>query len=157
MDPVVILGTDPCRSGPGQEQRLPVRVRNQGRRVESYRVDVVGAPAPFAEVVPPIVSVLPGREAEVDVIVPAARRRRRRRPARSPFAVRATSEVDASSSAVAEGRLELAGVAGLQAWAPETTRSRAVVGDATTSSSPTRATPRRASRSTAHDPRRRRG
>src|SRR5262249_41496267 len=122
MDPVVILSTDVVSVGPGQEQRVPVRVRNQGRRVESYRVDVVGAPAGFAEVVPPLASVLPGREAELDVIF---------RPpggATTPtgslgFAVRATSQVDASSSAAAEGRLELAGVAGLQAWAQETTRT----------------------------------
>ena len=144
MDPVVILGTDVVSVGPGQEQRLPVRVRNQGRRVESYRVDVVGVPAQFAEVTPRQVSVLPGREAELDVMF--------RPPGGAstptgtlPFAVRATSEVDASSSAVAEGRLELAGVAGLQAWAQETSapgggRRR------TTSSSPTRATPRCASR-----------
>ena len=122
MDPVVILGTDVVSVGPGQEQRIPVRVRNQGRRVESYRVDVVGVPAQFAEVVPPQVSVLPGREAEVDVVF--------RPPGGAstptgtlPFAVRATSQVDASSSAVAEARLELAGVAGLQAWARETSGS----------------------------------
>ena len=42
MDPVVILGADVVSVGPGQEQRIPVRVRNQGRRVESYHVDVVG-------------------------------------------------------------------------------------------------------------------
>lgn len=122
MDPVVILGSETVSVGPGQEQRVPVRIRNQGRRVESYRVDLVGAPAQFAQVVPAVVSVLPGREAEVDVIF--------RPPGGAatpsgtlPFAIRATSEVEASSSAVAEGRLELAGVAGLQAWAPETTRS----------------------------------
>ncbi len=122
MDPVVILGTDVVSVGPGQEQRIPVRVRNQGRRVESYRVDVVGVPAQFAEVTPSQVSVLPGREAELDVVF--------RPPGGAstptgtlPFAVRATSEVDASSSAVAEGRLELAGVAGLQAWAQETSLS----------------------------------
>ena len=122
MDPVVILGTDVVSVGPGQEQRIPVRVRNQGRRVESYRVDVVGVPAQFAQVTPSQVSVLPGREAELDVVF--------RPPGGAstptgtlPFAVRATSEVDASSSAVAEGRLELAGVAGLQAWAQETSLS----------------------------------
>jgi hypothetical protein len=122
MDPVVILGSESVSVGPGQEQRLPVRIRNQGRRVESFRVDVVGAPESFAEVVPPVVSVLPGREAEIDVIF--------RPPGGAstptgslPFAVRATSEVDASSSAVAEGRLDLAGVAGLQAWAQETSRA----------------------------------
>ena len=68
MDPVVILGSESVSVGPGQEQRLPVRIRNQGRRVESFRVDIVGAPEGFAEVVPPVVSVLPGREAEIDVI-----------------------------------------------------------------------------------------
>jgi hypothetical protein len=116
MDPVVILGTDTVAVGPGEQARLPVRVRNQSRRVESYRVDVVGAAAAFARVEPPTVSVLPGREAEVSVMFtpPGGATA----PSGSvPFAVRATSEVEASYSAVAEGRLELAGVAGLQMWA----------------------------------------
>jgi hypothetical protein len=122
MDPVVILGADTVSVGPGEEARLAVRVRNQGRRVESYRVDVVGAPSAFATVDPQTISVLPGREGEVSVVFrpPAG--------AATPtgtlaFAVRATSEVDSGSSAVTEGHLELAGVGGLQAWAPDTARS----------------------------------
>ena len=61
-------------------------------------------------------SVLPGREAELSVLFTP--------PGGAsapsgvvPFAVRATSEVEASYSAVAEGNLELAGVTGLQMWA----------------------------------------
>src|SRR6478735_9054713 len=111
MDPVVILGTDLVSVGPGQEERIPVRVRNQGRRVESYRVDVVGKPvSSFAEVVPPTVSVLPGREAELDVVFhpPGGSST----PTGSlAFAVRATSQVDESSSAAAEGTLQMAGAA----------------------------------------------
>jgi hypothetical protein len=122
MDPVVILGSENVAVGPGQQLRLPVRVRNQGRRVESYIVDVVGAAAAFADVEPKTVSVLPGREAELAVTfcppggtsTPTGT---------TSFAVRATSDVDQSSSAVAEGRLEIQGVAGLQAWAVETVRS----------------------------------
>jgi hypothetical protein len=122
MDPVVILSSATVSVGPGQEARLPVRVRNQGRRVESYRVEVVGAPAAFSRVEPSTVSVLPGREAEIDVWFnpPAGAST----PTGSlPFAVRATSEVDAASSAAAEGMVELAGVAGLQAWFATTARS----------------------------------
>src|SRR5262245_66168616 len=122
MDPVVILSSTTVSVGPGQESRLPVRVRNQGRRVESYRVEVVGAPASFSRVEPSTVSGLPGREAEIDVWFnpPAGAST----PTGSlPFAVRATSDVDASSSAAAEGLLELAGVAGLQAWFATTARS----------------------------------
>ena len=122
MDPVVILSSTTVSVGPGQEARLPVRVRNQGRRVESYRVEVVGAPAAFSRVDPSTVSVLPGREAEIDVWFnpPAGAST----PTGSlPFAVRATSDVDASSSAAAEGLVELAGVAGLQAWFATTARS----------------------------------
>ena len=66
------------------------------------------------------VSVLPGKEAELTIMF--------RPPVGAstptgtlPFAVRAVSEVGSSSSAVAEGRLELAGAAGLQAWADATT------------------------------------
>jgi hypothetical protein len=68
------------------------------------------------------VSVLPGKEAEVAITF--------RPPAKAqtptgsvPFAIRAVSEVGSSSSAVAEGRLELAGAAGLQAWADNTAAS----------------------------------
>jgi hypothetical protein len=116
MDPVVILGTDSVAVGPGEQARLPVRIRNQSRRVESYRVDVVGAAAGFARVDPTPVSVLPGREAEVSIIFtpPGGASA----PSGTvPFAVRATSEVEARYSAVAEGTLQLAGVAGLQMWA----------------------------------------
>jgi hypothetical protein len=122
MDPVVILSSTTVSVGPGQEARLPVRVRNQSRRVESYRVEVVGAPASFSRVDPSTVSVLPGREAEIDVWFnpPAGAST----PTGSlPFAVRATSEVDAASAAAAEGLVELAGVAGLQAWFATTARS----------------------------------
>ena len=116
MDPVVILGTDRIAVGPGEQARLPVRVRNQSRRVESYRVDVVGAAATFARVEPATVSVLPGREAELSVLFnpPGGATA----PSGTvPFAVRATSEVEAAYSAAAEGSLELAGVTGLQMWA----------------------------------------
>jgi Fibronectin type III domain len=116
MDPVVILGTDSLAVGPGEQARLPVRIRNQSRRVESYRVDVVGAAASFARVDPSTVSVLPGREAELNVtFTPPGGAKA---PSGIvPFAVRATSEVESRYSAVAEGTLELAGVAGLQMWA----------------------------------------
>jgi hypothetical protein len=116
MDPVVILGTDSIAVGPGEQARLPVRIRNQSRRVESYGVDVVGAAAAFARVDPPTVSVLPGREAELSVLFtpPGGASA----PSGTvPFAVRATSEVESKYSAVAEGTLQLAGVAGLQMWA----------------------------------------
>ncbi len=120
MDPVVILASDTVSAGPGGEARLQARVRNQGRRVESYTIEVVGVPASFAQVEPTSVSVLPGKEAEITITfrppVGAST------PTGSlPFAVRAVSEVGSSSSAVAEGRLELSGAAGLQAWADATT------------------------------------
>jgi hypothetical protein len=94
MDPVVILGTDRIAVGPGEQARLPVRIRNQSRRVESYRVDVVGEAATFARVEPASVSVLPGREAELSVLFspPGGATA----PSGTvPFAVRATSEVEA--------------------------------------------------------------
>src|SRR5690606_41817807 len=40
-----------------------------------------------------------------------------------PFGVRAVSEIGTAASAVAEGRLDIAGVAGLSAWADTTTAS----------------------------------
>ena len=120
MDPVVILATEAVSAGPGGEARLLARVRNQGRRVESYVVEVLGEPSRFCQVEPRSVSVLPGKEAEITITF--------RPPVGAstptgalPFGVRAVSEVGSSSSAVAEGRIELAGAAGLQAWADTTT------------------------------------
>lgn len=118
----MILGTVTLSAAPGGEARLPVRIRNQGRRVESYRVEVVGAPSAFAEVEPASVSVLPGKEAEATITF--------RPPVGAstptgtlPFGVRAVSEIGTAASAVAEGRLDIAGVAGLSAWADTTTAS----------------------------------
>jgi hypothetical protein len=122
MDPVVILSATSVAAAPGGEARLPVRIRNQGRRVESYRVEVVGTPAAFTTVEPASASVLPGKEAEVVITF--------RPPVGAqtptgtlPFGVRAVSEVGSSASAVAEGNLDIAGVAGLSAWADTTTAS----------------------------------
>lgn len=116
----MILGTATLAAAPGGEARLPVRIRNQGRRVEAYRVEVVGAPSAFAEVEPASVSVLPGKEAEATITF--------RPPVGAstptgtlPFGVRAVSEIGTAASAVAEGRLDIAGVAGLSAWAETTT------------------------------------
>ena len=52
MDPVVILGTESVSVGPGEQARVTVRIRNQSRRVESYRVEVMGEAVGFARVEP---------------------------------------------------------------------------------------------------------
>ncbi len=109
MSPYVLLETTQLVVQPGTETRLPIRIRNSGTIVESYRVDVVGHAASWSRVEPPLVSVYPGQEVEAEVVF---------WPVRSahtplgivPFGVRAVSDVDATSSMVAEGAIDVAGI-----------------------------------------------
>lgn len=115
MDPVVILASESLAVAPGEQTEIGVRVLNRGRRVESYRIDVVGDVAAFATVRPDTISVLPGREEQVQVTFsspsgPSAR------PGSYRFGVRAVSAVDPTSSALAEAMLELGGASGVRAW-----------------------------------------
>jgi len=113
-DPVVRLEPTRLTVEPGGQTRVVVTVRNPGSIVEGFRLEVLGeGPASWAEVIPPEVPVYPQQEATATVVFspPAG-------PAAPggvfPFGVRAASVVDPSSSAVAEGDLEIGRVFGLQ-------------------------------------------
>ncbi len=119
------MGVEPTRVvlEPGGQAPVTVTVRNPGQRVEGYRLTVHGAAAGWADVVTgadpepgeaDVVRVWPGKESTATVVFTA--------PAgsagmagRLPFAVLARSVVDESSSAAAEGDLEIGRVDGLSA------------------------------------------
>ncbi|HEV7978931.1 hypothetical protein [Amycolatopsis sp.] len=92
---------------PGQEIRCVVTIRNSGRVVDQFAIDVVGEPSAWATVEPPAVNVMPGETATVTV---------RFAPPRSanvvagqlPFGVRVFSSEDPSGSVVEEGMLDIA-------------------------------------------------
>ncbi|MGY1640634.1 hypothetical protein ACI782_05800 [Geodermatophilus sp. SYSU D00703] len=108
---------------PDGQAQVTVIVTNTGQIVEGFRLTVHGAAADWSEVVtgqppeqgdPDVLRVYPGRESTATVVFTA--------PAASAgvagevaFAVRAQSVVDPSSSAAAEGDLEVGRVHGLTA------------------------------------------
>jgi hypothetical protein len=113
-DPLVSLDTDRIAVDPGGQARISITVTNPGTRVEGYDLDVVGEqPIDWAEVIPPTVSVYPQQSEQATVVFS---------PAAGPgtqggeivFGVRARSRLDPTSSAVAEGTVEVKRVFGLQ-------------------------------------------
>jgi hypothetical protein len=93
---------------------VTVTVTNPGTVVEGYRLQVLGPTAPWAEVVPPEVSVYPQQEVTAAVVfspptgtsAPGGLQ---------PFGVIARSTLNPQVSAVAEGDVEIGQVYGLQA------------------------------------------
>ena len=53
---------------PGGQARVTVTVTNPGTVVEGYRLQVLGPTAPWAEVVPPEVSVYPQQDVTAAVV-----------------------------------------------------------------------------------------
>jgi len=108
---------------PGGQASLTVTVFNPSTLVEGYDLDVVSAtPLTWASVTPPTLSVYPQQEgsAVVTFLPPSGPGA----PGGSiPFGVRVCSQRDTSVSAVAEGDLDVGGVAGLQATLTPTTSS----------------------------------
>ena len=102
------------RAQPGGQARVTVTVTNPGTVVEGYRLQVLGPTAPWAEVVPPEVSVYPQQDVTAAVVfspptgtsAPGGLQ---------PFGVIARSTLDPQVSAVAEGDVEIGQVYGLQA------------------------------------------
>ena len=113
-DPLLTLDPTVLRAEPGGQASLSAKVRNPGRLVESFRLDVVGLDPGWWEVHPPELPVYPGAEESAVVVfkppqageVPAAP---------LPFGVRAVSTLTAQRSVVEEGDLEVGRVFDLQA------------------------------------------
>jgi hypothetical protein len=114
-DPILRLEPDRVSVAPGSHDVVTLTIHNPGTIVEGYDLDVVGEiPLPWITVTPAFVSVYPQQDATATVMFSP--------PAGGvaasgtiPFGVRARSQVDATSSAVAEGDVEVAQLLGLQA------------------------------------------
>ena len=113
-DPLISLDTERTSAQPGGQARVTVTVTNPGTLVEGYQLQVLGPLAPWAEVVPPEVSVYPQQETTAAVVispptgtgVPSGAQ---------PFGVIARSTLDPNSSAVAEGDIDIGEVYGVLA------------------------------------------
>ena len=124
MDPVVTVDTDSVSVEPGGQASLTVRVRNVSSIVEGFRIDVLGEASPWARVLPDHLEVLPQGEGIATVLFSPPSGVATRAGA-VPFGVRATSQVDATASAVAEGDLAVGGVSLSQAKiSPVTSKGR---------------------------------
>jgi hypothetical protein len=124
MDPVVTVDTDSVSVEPGGQASLTVRVRNLSSIVEGFRIDVLGEASPWARVLPDHLEVLPQGEGIATVLF-APPSGVATRAGAVPFGVRATSQVDANASAVAEGDLAVGGVSLSQAKiTPVTSKGR---------------------------------
>jgi hypothetical protein len=113
-DPIVRLETPQLSVEPGGQTRTILTVRNLGTIVEGFRLQVLGESASeWAEISPDEVQVYPEQEATA-VVVFSPPTGTTTRSGTFPFGVRAESVVDPSTSAVAEGDLEIGRVFGLQ-------------------------------------------
>ena len=68
-DPLITLDTERTSAQPGGQARVTVTVTNPGTVVEGYQLIVLGPLAPWAEVVPPEVSVYPHPETTAAVVI----------------------------------------------------------------------------------------
>jgi hypothetical protein len=114
-DPVLRLEAVRLSVEPGGQVQTTITIQNPGDIVEGYRLDVLGESASdWAQVSPDEVQVYPGQDSTAvlvfnpppDAVAGVGA---------FPFAVRARSVVDAQTSAVVEGDLDLGRVFGLQA------------------------------------------
>lgn len=113
-DPLLSLDSERAFAQPGGQARVTLTITNPGTVVEGYRLQILGAAAGWAEVVPPEVSVYPQQEVTAAVVFSP--------PAGAsapgglqPFGVIARSTLNPQVSAVAEGDVEIGQVYGLQA------------------------------------------
>ena len=123
-EPVLTMETTRLHAEPGGQAQLSVKLRNAGRLVESYRMDVVGLDPSWWQVHPPELSIYPGAE-EPAVVVLTPLVNAQASDEALPFAVRAVSTLDAARAVVEEGDLEIGRIENLQAAiTPVTSRGR---------------------------------
>ena len=102
MGAATALPVRDVRVDPGATTTAKMLVRNTGQVVDQYTIDVVGNCAPWTQVEPKVVNLLPG--ADVEVTITFAPGRGPQVPAGVvPFGIRVLSREDPPGSAVAEG------------------------------------------------------
>jgi hypothetical protein len=109
---------------PGEVAEVELSVINTGGVVDSFTLEVLGDPAPWAVVEPPSLSLFPGQRetAKVRFTPPVGPGLT---PGPRPFAVRITSNEDPAHPRVEEGALNIAGIPVLTAdISPRTGRAR---------------------------------
>jgi len=122
---VVVLETQQVVAEPDQAAVARVRIRNTGRIVDEFALDIVGASGAWAEVRPPLVRLFPGAEgvAEVHITPPRAPSPR---AGRHPFGVRVVPRDDPDSSVIEEGAIQIVPIVDILAEvAPVAPRGRA--------------------------------
>ncbi|MBO4207264.1 hypothetical protein [Micromonospora echinofusca] len=100
------LDTDLVEVSPGGEASCRLEIRNAGPIVESYAIEVLGEPAGWASVQPPVVSVFPGSTESVTVHFHPPRTAQVVAGER-PFAVRVTPRENPEDQVVPEGTVRV--------------------------------------------------
>ncbi len=107
MGAATALPVRDVRVDPGATTTAKMLVRNTGQVVDQYTIDVVGNSAPWTQIEPKVVNLLPG--ADVEITITFAPERSPQVPAGIvPFGIRVLSREDPPGSAVAEGSVDVA-------------------------------------------------
>lgn len=107
MGAVVSLEQRSVPATPGSQAAVVLRVRNTGKIVDQFTVQVLGDAAPWSTVDPPTVSLFPGAEGSTTITF-APPRSPATRAGTLPFGVQVESKEDPAGSVVEEGTLEVA-------------------------------------------------
>ena len=104
MSASATLTHDRALVDPGSEVRCPLVLRNNGTVVDQFTFEVLGAPAAWATVEPPSVSLFPGAEQTVEICFrPPRATRRRGRP--DAVRVKVTPRERPTDTVVEEGTI----------------------------------------------------
>ena len=106
MTTLVSLSRDSLSVEPGASVELDLVVRNDGTVVDSFTVSPLGIPAQWVRAEPPELSLFPGAEGSVHVVV-APPRVPEVAPGPRPFGLRVLSAQDEEGSVVEEGVLDI--------------------------------------------------
>jgi len=107
MSATMTLAESQLAVEPGGSTTTELRLRNTGVVVDQFTVEVLGEVAAWATVQPPTVSLLPGQETSLNLILSPPRSEGLRAGA-WPFAVRVTSSEDPERPVVHEALVEVA-------------------------------------------------
>jgi len=104
MPATIFLETSHLEVDPGRDVSATVTVKNTGQIVDEFRFDFVGAPAAWATVTPPAISLFPGTAGTVQIRF-APPRNASVPPTTATFGLRVRASADTTFSYVEEGTL----------------------------------------------------